>query len=261
MAKWLEIVFLSGCLCALVGCTPTGTAGADLTPDTTSSALPEDAVTSVDVNVDPKPTFLADPPTQLGLEAGRPADYFVPTAYTHDASWPVVLLLHGYSASGWLQDGYFGLSPLVDARGFILITPDGTKDAEGAHFWNGTDACCDKFGTGVDDAGYLLGLLDELEAYFHVDATRVYLIGHSNGAYMSFRLACDASDRITALVSLAGLTFKDPEACGATSPCISQRAAWKSSIAICASSRDEHTHCPTPVSSRCNNPIKIPMAA
>ena len=54
--------------------------------------------------------------------------------------------------------------------------------------------------------------------YYNVHPGRVYLLGHSNGGYMSYRLACDASDRITALASLAGATFKSPSKCNATEP-------------------------------------------
>ena len=129
-----------------------------------------------------------------------------------------MIVLHGYSATGWLQDGYFGTSALVDELGFFLITPDGTKNSGGTNFWNGTDACCDFEGSNVDDVGYIVGLIDELSQYFNIHQGRVYLLGHSNGGYMSYRLACDASDRITALASLAGATFVDPANCGASEP-------------------------------------------
>jgi len=46
-----------------------------------------------------------------------------------------------------------------------------------------------------------------------VDAGRVYLIGHSNGGFMSYRMACDAGDQITAIVSLAGADYVDESAC------------------------------------------------
>jgi polyhydroxybutyrate depolymerase len=151
----------------------------------------------VDVVVDAGKVFLEDPPSQLGDD--RPADYFVPDSYAETEGWPLLILLHGYSATGWLQDGYFGTSTYVDERGFFLITPDGTRNSGGTTFWNGTDACCDFEGSGVDDG-------------------RVYLMGHSNGGYMSYRMACDAGDRITALVSLAGATYYDDSKCTGTTP-------------------------------------------
>ena len=50
-------------------------------------------------------------------------------------------------------------------------------------------------------------------------------------------------------------------ACGGTSPATVQRAAWKSSIAICASSSDECTQRPSPVCSRSSSAMKMPMDA
>ena len=57
---------------------------------------------------------------------------------------------------------------------------------------------------------------------------------------------------------LVGWSFP---ACGATSSSMSQRAAWKSSIWICASSRDVCTHCPSPERSRSNSARRIPCAS
>jgi polyhydroxybutyrate depolymerase len=165
---------------------------------------------------DISPTFLDNPPKQLGGE--RVSDYFVPAGYQDSERWPLLILLHGYSASGWLQDGYFGTSALVDEMGFFLMTPDGTRNSGGTTFWNGTDVCCDFEGSGVDDVGYLVGLIDELSLYYNIHPGRVYLLGHSNGGYMSYRLACEAGDRITALASLAGATYGDPAQCKGTDP-------------------------------------------
>ena len=65
----------------------------------------------------------------------------------------------------------------------------------------------------MDDVGYLSGLIAEAEQTYNIDPKRVYLIGHSNGGFMSFRMACEASELITAIVSLAGSTFENPADC------------------------------------------------
>ena len=39
---------------------------------------------------------------------------------------------------------------------------------------------------------------------YEIDPKRVYIIGHSNGAFMAHRLAHDHSGTIAAIVSLAG---------------------------------------------------------
>ena len=216
MLRRINFLPLALCVMALAGpaCTE------DASPPSQDTNL-SDAVEPVSdiaepVPEDSAPSFLDNPPAKLGGE--RPADYFVPAQYKATEPWPLLIVLHGYSATGWLQDGYFGTSDRVDELGFFLITPDGTKNSGGTNFWNATDVCCDKDGSGVDDVGYLIGLIDELSLYYNIHPGRVYLLGHSNGGYMSYRLACDASDRITALASLAGATFDEPSKCNATEP-------------------------------------------
>lgn len=153
-------------------------------------------------------------PTTLGGD--RPARVVTPETYDGTADLPVIVVLHGYGASGLIQDTYFGISARVDSHNFIAIVPDGTTDASGRRFWNATVACCDFGASNVDDAGYLLGLLDEAEATLPVDPDRLTFIGHSNGGFMAHRLACDAPDRVGGIVSLAGATFDDPDQCEAS---------------------------------------------
>jgi polyhydroxybutyrate depolymerase len=117
-----------------------------------------------------------------------------------------------------VQNAYFGLEPVADERGIIYAYPDGTIDGSDAQFWNATNACCNFYGSDVDDVAYLLGLVDEIATKVNVDPNRIYFVGHSNGGFMSYRLACEASDRIAAIVSLAGASFSDPTDCDAPAP-------------------------------------------
>lgn len=158
------------------------------------------------------------PPTQVTLGPDdRPAPMKIPQGYAGE-ELPLVVLLHGYSVDAATQDLYFAFSPRVDARKFFLILPDGTQErsASAFRFWNATDACCNFYGSTVDDVGYLTGLIDEAEALVNVG--RVYVVGHSNGGFMAYRMACDRADRIDAIVSLAGATFMDEAQCDAARP-------------------------------------------
>jgi polyhydroxybutyrate depolymerase len=150
--------------------------------------------------------------------ADRPVTVRVPPSYRDGVPAPLVILLHGYGATGFLEDTYLELGDASVARGAIFAAPDGTLDAEMRQFWNATDACCDFGDVAVDDSAYLLGLVDEIATHVDVDPKRVYFVGHSNGAFMSHRMACDHADRVTAIASLAGAVDLDPAACGATEP-------------------------------------------
>ena len=152
------------------------------------------------------------------IDLGRgPVTVFVPSSYNPEVPAPLVVLLHGYGANGAWTESYFQLLPLAEQHGFLYMHPDGTVDPDGYRFWNATDACCDFYGSGVDDSGYLLALVDEVKAQLNVDRGQVYFTGHSNGGFMSYRMACDHSGTAAAIASLAGATYYDPLDCAPSS--------------------------------------------
>ncbi|MFT5398230.1 MAG: polyhydroxybutyrate depolymerase [Planctomycetota bacterium] len=89
----------------------------------------------------------------------------------------------------------FGLDASAEKHGFLLTAPDGSRDSGGRPHWNGTDACCAAQPSTLDDVRYLTLLLDDIQARFNVDASRVYFIGYSNGGFMVHRMACERSTR------------------------------------------------------------------
>lgn len=176
-----------------------------------TSSSPSETSTTEEVWIDPD-TW----PAAVGGD--RPTRVVAPVASYDGGRLPLVLSLHGYGATGSLQELYFGLSPQVEARGFVLVAPDGLVDDDGARFWNATDACCDFYGVGTDDVAYLTGLIDELEASMPIDPDRIVVVGHSNGGFMAWRLACEIPDRLAGVASLAGATWLDPEDCRVEAP-------------------------------------------
>ena len=145
--------------------------------------------------------------TAQTVDAGRGAlPLHVPSSYDPATPAPLIVLLHGYTSSGAGQDTYMQVSALKDAYGFILVAPDGTREAGGnrPRFWNASAACCNFGGSEVDDVAYLAGLIDAIKADYAVDDKRVYLFGHSNGGFMSYRMAYEHPGAIAAIASLAG---------------------------------------------------------
>jgi polyhydroxybutyrate depolymerase len=69
-----------------------------------------------------------------------------------------------------------------------------------------------------NDVAYLNAVLDEILSKYNVDKKRIFLIGHSNGGFMAHRMACDAADRIAAIVSFAGAQWLDPADCKPSGP-------------------------------------------
>ncbi len=156
------------------------------------------------------------PSTATGV-AARPYKEFVPSSYSSKSPVPLVVLLHGYGSSGNQQETYMNFKAVAEQRGFILAYPDGTVDATGKQFWNATEVCC-AFFSAVDDDAYLISMLDDIESKYPIDRKRIYFVGHSNGGFMSYRMACKHSDRIAAIASLAGATFLNSSDCDAKDP-------------------------------------------
>ncbi len=155
-------------------------------------------------------------PQTLGVDSGRFAPIQGPEGWDQTEALPLVILLHGYGATAELQDYLFRFASQVEDRRFLLVLPDGTEDADGSNFWNATDACCDWAGTGVDDSAWLRGLVDEALGKFNI--SNVAFSGHSNGHFMSYRMACDHSEVVDAIAGLAGATWLDDSMCEATDP-------------------------------------------
>jgi len=86
----------------------------------------------------------------------------------------------------------------------------------GQGFWNATDACCNFYGSTVDDEGYLKGVVDEIQSKLSVDPKRILFFGHSNGGFMTYRMACHDSARIAAVAVLAGEMPLDASGCQPT---------------------------------------------
>lgn len=145
------------------------------------------------------------------LGGDRPVEPITPVDFDATAEIPLVILLHGFGASGITNDLILGLSGEVDARKFVLLRPDGTIDSDGRRFWNATDACCDFHDTGVDDVAYLTALIEEAQSRYAI--SRVGVIGHSNGGFMTHRLACDRAALIDAAAPIAGSTWQDADRC------------------------------------------------
>lgn len=196
---------------------PDGTTG-DTPPDTGYSGGEDVRPPTPDITIDVADDYLVDDGQPIYIGGERPARVLLPEGYNTQESWPLVVLLHGYSLSGALQDIHFGMSDRRHERGFILVLPDGTLNALGQRFWNATDYCCDNYGDSVDDVTYFTTLLDEAEERFSVDTDRVYLVGYSNGAFMNSTLSCEIGARIAAMVNVAGSTHLRAEDCTDPTP-------------------------------------------
>lgn len=122
------------------------------------------------------------------------------------ASAPVVIVMHGYSSQAAAIASYSGFKELTDREKFIVAFPQGTSDSEGYPFFNVGYAFHDD--VVVDDLGFVRHLVETLQSDYAASQEHVFATGMSNGADMSFYLACEASELFAAFAPVAGTMMK-----------------------------------------------------
>jgi polyhydroxybutyrate depolymerase len=128
---------------------------------------------------------------------------FIPPSYDSDNPVPLVISLHGFGGNGPGQQAYDKMSLVADTAGFIIAYPTAYNNT-----WNAGE---DYYGpyTSFDDVGCISALIDSINIDYSIDLTRVYAMGMSNGGDMTYRLACELSDRIAAVASVTGTMITD----------------------------------------------------
>lgn len=205
---WVGLAALA--LCAGCGREPAPSAAVDapLRP----APAPEPAPPSpADAAPAPGAAVASSPEAAAALLAARPYRLVVPAGLDRSVPAPLIVFLHGYGASAERFAAALDVPRLAADQGFVLALPSGTRDRHGRAFWNATAACCDFDGASVDDVAYLAALIDDAASRAPVDRRRVYVVGFSNGGFMAHRLACDLSDRVAGIASIAGsITAGEP---------------------------------------------------
>lgn len=128
----------------------------------------------------------------------------LPPSYTTGNQIPLVIAMHGGFGSGAQLENQSQLSAKSDNAGFIVVYPEGKKSPFGIRTWNAGGCCGYAMNTNIDDVGFLSNLIDSLVATYSIDTARIYATGMSNGAFMSYRLACERSNKIAAIAPVSG---------------------------------------------------------
>lgn len=139
---------------------------------------------------------------------------YVPSSYDGSKRMPLLLFFHGGGGNARQGERTVNLRVTAEKRGFILVRPEG-YDAGGLGFrtWNAGACCPGAADAGIDHVAAVRSILDRVEDEWLIDTDRVFATGHSNGGMMSYRLACELSDRIAAIApNSAYLVDKDLEA-------------------------------------------------
>ncbi|MDB3868685.1 dockerin type I domain-containing protein [Candidatus Marinimicrobia bacterium] len=118
---------------------------------------------------------------------------------------PLVFLMHGFTGSALGISSYSGMNTLADEHGFVVCYPQGTSDQNGDNFWNVGYNFHDNIT--VDDVSFIVSLAEYLQNENGYDANNTFAAGMSNGAEMSYKLACETDGFFNAIAPVAGTMF------------------------------------------------------
>jgi polyhydroxybutyrate depolymerase len=128
----------------------------------------------------------------------------VPPNYTGMTPVPLVTDWHPILTDASFERGNSGYSAKADQEGFVVVWPQGIDNA-----WN-VGPCCTMSRT-VDDVGFARAMIAKIQSQACIDAKRVFAVGYSMGAGMTYKLACDAADIIAAGAPAAFQLMDDTE--------------------------------------------------
>jgi len=111
----------------------------------------------------------------------------------------LVVVLHGRFGTGeeMQEDSHF--TPVAEREGFAVVYPDGVDRS-----WHDSREVGPAARQKVDDIAFISALIDFMVTKHRIDPKRVYVAGMSNGAMMTFRVACELSSKIAGIGIVAG---------------------------------------------------------
>jgi len=128
---------------------------------------------------------------------------YVPNIYDSQKPIPVVFCLHGLGDN---IDNFRNIAMhlLGEVDTFITIYPEALSSPYG-NAWNaGINFMGSIINENINDVDFLMAITDSLQTIYNIDTERIYFCGLSLGGFMAQRMACEKSDKIAAVASVAG---------------------------------------------------------
>jgi polyhydroxybutyrate depolymerase len=112
---------------------------------------------------------------------------------------PLLVALHPLNGTATRFERTSGLDAGAEAHGVVVAYPDGLGRS-----WDAGTCCGYAVRHKVSDVDFVLRVVADAERRLPIDTHRVAVTGFSNGALMSYRLACERPDVFSAAVPVAG---------------------------------------------------------
>ncbi len=130
----------------------------------------------------------------------------LPNNYNPDKKYPVLFAFHGGGGNMYHMSTNYGIVEKSNELEFIAVFPNGFSRVrnETLATWNAGKCCGLARDSKIDDVHFTKELVSKIKANYSVDSNKIYATGMSNGAMMSYRLACEISDTFKAIAAVAG---------------------------------------------------------
>ena len=132
---------------------------------------------------------------------GTEREYLVRLPSQHTGPLPVLFFLHGLGDNITSYDQTLNFGQIAEEFGWAVVAPQALNLGMG-NMWN-----VGMTNSNVDDAGFLMALLDSLTVQYQLNPDSVFFSGFSMGGFMTHRMAIEHGDRITACAPISGLIY------------------------------------------------------
>lgn len=133
---------------------------------------------------------------------------YVPKNFNSNKSYPLVFNLHGGAGDMNIQseDKNYQQLSTADKYDYIAIMPNGYSDFASGRLatWNAGKCCGKARDINIDDISFFKAMIEKTKSQINIDPKKIFAGGMSNGAMMSYRLACEMSDVFSGIASVAG---------------------------------------------------------
>lgn len=130
-------------------------------------------------------------------------DFIVELPDTNLSNAPLIIALHGYGNNASSMRLSTNLHEQANEAGICVVYVTGASnpdDAISALSWNSGIGDMSN-----NDVGFLVALKNYMAENFDTDSSNTFVVGFSNGAFMTHRIAVEASDEFKGIVSVAGM--------------------------------------------------------
>ena len=139
----------------------------------------------------------------------------LPSEYTANNSYPLVVDMHGYTGTNYNMHNYSDWDRISEEHNVIIAYPQGHENS-----WNAGWCCGVAHDIGIDDVGFILKMVELISANYSINDSKIYASGHSNGCAMTQKLANEASHIFAAGGCMALYLLEDADPSFSPTPII-----------------------------------------